>query len=83
MILKKKFKLKNIFLSEVITRVNQNIYNILVHVSLWQFKPGKVPSMVGITIDGALTCFAWFHSKCDLKVTQMNAQHSLIMKVVL
>ena len=49
-----------------------------------QFKPWKVPTVVGsIVVVGALTCCALLHSMCDLKVTQMNMQHSIICDLML
>ena len=50
---------------------------------LKQFKPWKVPSVVGsIMVICALTCCEMLHTMCDLKVTQMKMQRSLIQEVM-
>ena len=50
---------------------------------LKQFKPWKVPTMVGdIVVVGALTC-ALVHSMFYLKATQMNMQRNFIQELML
>ena len=48
------------------------------------FKPWKVVAVLGsIAVVGVLICCALLHSVCDLKVTQMNMQRSLIREFML
>ena len=71
---------------------NQKFCNILVHASLqlvYHMTEAvqamiSLPAMVGsIVVVCVLICYAFLHSKCDLKVTLINMQHSLIQELIL
>ena len=48
-----------------------------------QFKPWKILSVVGsIVVIAALTYYALLPSVYDLKVSQMNMQHNLILELM-
>ena len=67
-------------------RVSQKSCNILVGASLQRniVEVLKATSVVGsIMIDGALTHCALLHRVCDMKVTQVNVQRSIIRERVL
>ena len=76
-------KYAHTLLLKAYARVNQKFCNMLVRAIvsstniMWlkQFKPWKVPTVVGcIIVAVALTYCALFHSVCNLKDAQINVQ---------